>query len=602
MSTAQQSILRVPTPSQPQLSFCAGDPTSITRWVKNLPLVNAAVCARELFTACRAINNWIAAPNARCDALDILRPYAYSVCAQLSKHFLCSSISLNEKQTKIAHLCQALQAQMVIGYKRIVVDLISHKHVDDVLLSKAIHHAIADSGQILLRSYQLYQTPPKFTWNELHRLYRIAESHSLLEKTVSDKQLEYVGKNTLQDAYVRILLLCSAKPHNLRQSELATLYDTSELWASFADLSAQQEKSAFFVIETNGDDAPQYTSDKRTSITPDCRFLNTTDLVKQLRIWAKSPNDKHDINVPKKITDHMLSHIVHAWGILWQRSFKRSRSDGKLQICVGLSALHYFNTDKLDLTHYISKLSSPSEPATHKKDISHDFSLASDDVWDNAFDAGGTSLSDGEDIDFDSEFFLKKYQAPKAAQTSSTQEPDKYPQFDVTMINSSPGGYCINWQGVLPNNVQTGELIGIKERSFSQWSLGLIRWIKTEDTNSAILGLELIAPRANASVVRLIQKTGDPAQYMHAFLLPAIKSIAQPTSLLVPKTPFKTGQRIELMNTKETSKLTLTKRIACTSSFNQFQFKSMQSSTSKHKKDATAKPPKSDFDSIWDGF
>ena len=114
------------------------------------------------------------------------------------------------------------------------------------------------------------------------------------------------------------------------------------------------------------------------------------------------------------------------------------------------------------------------------------------------------------------------------------------------------------------------------------------------------LGIELLAPRAEVGAARLLQKTGSNGPFMRALLLPAIKAIAQPATLLLPRMPFRTGNKVELSFNDLQGRQQLTKRLASTSSFSQFQFRASggAAQTSNNTRQA-AGIADDEFDSIW---
>ena len=87
-SSATPIKLHVPTTPLAQPSFCAGNVESITQWAKELPMANTGEAARQLYMAVRELNQWNTDPLLRFKVLEVVRPYIYSICSLLNKHFL----------------------------------------------------------------------------------------------------------------------------------------------------------------------------------------------------------------------------------------------------------------------------------------------------------------------------------------------------------------------------------------------------------------------------------------------------------------------------------------------------------------------------------
>jgi len=178
-----------------------------------------------------------------------------------------------------------------------------------------------------------------------------------------------------------------------------------------------------------------------------------------------------------------------------------------------------------------------------------------------------------------------------------------YHSYIVPLLNTSPGGYCLQWPNQIPGSIQAGEIVGIRESTNHNWSLAVIRWIRQIRQQGTQIGIELLAPLAEPCGVQLLQKTGAPSEYLRALLLPELSAIGQPATLITPRLPFQTGQKVFINQRGEETKCQLSKRVTATGSFSQFELKFYSSQTS-----AVEEPPKNplktenqedNFDSLW---
>lgn len=603
-SLTTQIKLQIPAMTLARLSFSDGALESLVSWAKGLPMANVGEASRQLYQAIRELNQWHTDPVTRFKMLEVLRPYIYTINSLLERHFLQASISLNEKQLKVANLSQALQSHLATGYKIVVVHSIkSAQPTDDrpaKVVTKAIHRAIADISQTVLRAMQLYCQPPEHAWLEINQLYYLAEVNNLTQFAVEDKQNKYLSSGTIADAFMRIHLLGAAKPNNLRQQDLAQLYNACELWTSVCKLTQADDESALFLVNLHRDRPAQYRLNLPENQKIMHRGLNVEALVQALKLWAANPAANNRVTIPNQFSETLISHAIMAWGIHWQRSFRRSPSQGVLQVCIGLSATHYYSAEQKDFDEVMMSikpqaLADELSNALHRK-ITQGTPMPADDVWSQAFDAAG-AVYDSDNIQFDSAAFLNKYKTPNDERAKPSKEPAKYPAHQVGLINNSPGGYCLRWQGEAPAGLQAGEIIGIQEPNVAHWAIGVIRWIQQKTSKDTLLGIELLAPRAEVAAAQVLQKTGSNSTYLRALVLPAIKAIAQPATILLPHMPFRTGNKIELMHAELQGRFQLVKRLTSTNSFSQFQFRSAGATLATNH--STSKLADDDFDSIW---
>lgn len=596
--------LNIPEQTLSTLTFCGGNVAAINQWAKDLPMANTGIAAKLLYQAIRELNQWQAEPGTRYAALETLRPYIYTICGLLNKHFLQSSVTLNDKQLQVANLAQALQGHLATGYKIVVAQFIKEPKLlqntaSAKVLTQAIHRAISDTGQTILRAYQLYSQPPASAWLEVNQLYLFAEANQLLTYTVEDKRNTYISSTTIQDAFIRVHLLGAAKPNNLRQQDLATLYNACELWTTHCLITDADDESALFIFHLYRDRPAMYRQTLESNVRLLFRGLKTKPLVDSLKLWAKSPNLVKNITVPKQLSDNLLSHIIQSWGIHWQRSFRRTATDVRsVKVCLGMSAVHYYSAEQVEFEKLVAVLKPVSLANSAPKSAVK--LSAGEDVWSHAFDAEGGGNYIGDSIEFDSSGFLKRNEAGEIIDES---EPAKYPTFEIDMINASPGGYSLSWTGTVPNSLQAGEIIGIQEAGVSHWSIGVIRWIRQASNKQApLIGIELLAPKAEAGAAKLIQKTGSSYPNMRALLLPAIKAIAQPATLLLPHLPFRTGHKVELLFSDLQDRSQLVKRLTSTNSFTQFQFRSTTPARTESQSQGLTGSLEDDFDNIWNNL
>lgn len=613
MANAADKIqLRIPAQDLKKLSFTAHAPKKFQAWLDSLPMVNLGEASRQLYLAIQEINRLQIEPLARYQLLELIRPPIHFICDALGKHYLNKSIVLPQKASKVASLAQAMQNHLAIGYKIVVVQGISKIRDSEIqsIVTHSIHRAIADITRTLLRCYQLYFPTPSNLWRELNRLYLLAEHHKLLEKQIEDTENNQRPMSSIREAYIRAILLSTSKPNQLRQQEIAQVNELSLTWAHLGHISSA-ENDALFVTNLAGDHEPIYASLMKNPELPaqylryiDCQPLSSA-LTEALQNSGQGPAE--DLRLPPNMSMELCRHLIHSWGKLTQRAFSRTEHSGCIDISLGMSATHYFLAENCDFDAFL-------RGSQHTKGLVDDsdnpflvnrgpfkaggskIEKADPDVWNNAFDADeyeGPSMERLQEINLDGTL---------AAEAGAVAEggPPKYGHHSCDLVNTSPGGYCVSWKDYVPDLVKTGEILGLREANQASWSVGVIRWVKQFHNEGARMGLELLAPKARAIAIKLVPKTGEESQFMRAFLLPELKAIGQPATLITHNLGFQVGSKVYLKEQGEELKAQLIRKVASTAGFLQFQFKYLD------KKPEEVQPAKTrgmdqddDFESIW---
>lgn len=606
----QKPELTVPEPRIASLSFCDSSPKAFRQWVSRLPMANLGELSRQLYHAIIELNQLFCSPAQRLQLLELIRPRLRFVCAELSRHYLGMAIALPEKQRKIANLSQALQLHLASGYKLAIMELLDSGNIDRQRkpLAQACHRALTELGATILRSQQLYTASPAGSWQESHRLYRFACEHRIQDLVISDEQRPRRNESTVSDAYVQTLLLGCARSNQLRQTEMAQAAELFELWAPEVRCEPALASSAVFLVNMDGDAAPCYRSLVTATDSPAWWGLNTTPLANRIndrlhrareaepspaRKSDKKAHDNDELPVSAGVSDSLLAHLGQALALLTQRNFNRLNSDGQLEICAGLTSVHYFIAGEKPFNEFVIGNASSSLPQRENRFMKS----SRPDAWTDAFDAGVSDerLRPSADTPID-------YQT--TSNGSSNTPGRSLPRTYLTrVVDTSPGGYCVVWTANIPATLQAGEVLGVREHRNHPWSVAIVRWLRQNRGEGTRVGIEVIAPNATPCGVQLIQKTGNSSEFLRGLLLPEIPGAHQPKSLVTPKLPFQTGSRITLMHQGLQDQGTLGSRIAATGSISQFEVRLYKRTEESVAAPSGKKNPfgsnEDDFDSLW---
>src|SRR3989344_6027656 len=78
-----------------------------------------------------------------------------------------------------------------------------------------------------------------------------------------------------------------------------------------------------------------------------------------------------------------------------------------------------------------------------------------------------------------------------------------------------------------------------------RWSAGVVRWMKSPETNSLEMGIELLSSGVRPVAVAPVRGAGT-SDYQPALLLPAIEALKRPATLLLPRGVFAPGGNLLL--------------------------------------------------------
>ncbi|MEM7001209.1 MAG: hypothetical protein AAF529_10505 [Pseudomonadota bacterium] len=537
-----------------QLSFTDTSVAGLEEWSAGLPLINTEATATQLEMALAELWALQEAPQQKFNLLDALRPLVYYARSRLEKQ------NIDEHITPVRlmrQLCQCYQQNWQAALDQLSgTSRKTDRHAEDALC-KSAHRFFADMGRMYLHCMQAIDPLPDDFWIQLHHVYFYLEELQLTEFSLGDDENSKQAMS-LSDVYKRILLFHAANPNQLASDNLIKVYQALELWAasSSIDTDASASLLAFNLNEACG---PRINSHvKRSEAT---RFLSTHVLSYELEAFANEVSCS--LPIPDNINTRLLRHLAQAWGEVSVRNFKRVAADHTVRLCVGLRAAHYYLSGGVEFNDQIS-----NKELQLRREVNPFLEL--DYVIPGQTDDGGDPWSQAHDL---------KVRIPENPNVEVPEEllrqrgpQRKYAHFELKALDTSPGGYRVEWQDAPPQGIQAGDLVALREESDARWCVAALSWISNA-TDNVQMGLQLLAPRAIPVAIRAIKKRGSSAGLARALLLPELKAIGQPATLITPNVPFVAGQKVNLQRQGISGIGLLQEPLLSAQSFNQFTFR-----------------------------
>ena len=599
MSKARpKGLLGTPQLSPPDKGAFNTRPKHVDHWLEELPLADTGECGRLIFNTLKEVNQLDISKKERLYLLSTLTAPSLNVLRVLKRHYVEQTLPLSAKNKAVAELSIALTAEIAMGYKIIIeqswtssLSILSRRSI-----AESIHLAIYYLSQMLLTAYQIYIEHPTNTWMHIHQLFLFAEENNIHRLLIKHRALhDTLPDCSIRDLYKRIVLLGLISPYRLRQKTMEQLYDSLQEWSRYCRVlppDQYSEDGHQIKIRLNSDQTPGFFSDSDTTNRIHTRVIDTSALVHMLseNIMHNSvPDGQSESN---GLPDDVLRLVVLTWSGRSKRVFSRNRANNTLTITLGLSASHQLISEllrlnpELQLKGYCSSATNavfdPDISEEHlaqliepEMDVPAEFdrplvlnSLTAKEMSSDVWDPDHASKTIGYDYNIRLWYEQKEKERNKDAYIA---EP-----YNCSNVNESAGGYCLVGQMETTNStakVQIGELVGIRDTVNSDGNcveIGVVRRIKNADKGLE-LGVQKLSPCAEVVGVCKYNLNQRREKYTRALVLPAIKSINRPVTLLT-HTIHKVNDQLIINKYGYCTQVKLVKLLECTGVYCQFEF------------------------------
>ena len=499
-------ILNIPTLLESPVFIAETRPQKILQLLQEIDTENALDVATHLRNELESLNRQKVSSNQRLQALECYRSLISNITVTLNADYINATLPLDDKEKSAASACEQLWLELGYGYKLALVDLQNQliKLRTDKSSALAIQRAMHAIAEYALVHYQTYVTPPNHIWSDLHQLYFCAAKLGLLHTEIINspisKQKENYAHllNTIESTYKHTLLVNLSQPNHLIQQDISTMNEYLAHHVQAARVTAIEtieNSSGAFIINLTSNSAPAPYSKKKSELDPDSELiLHTIDLIRSIHEdlnMLQNRTKASGSSIPKDANRHDYITLLSYLITNWGISPKRifSRSDKNGDIDAVVGIDNIYNV------------------------------IAS--------------------------------QAASFPDNSSTTTQPSYSRWKI--LNISATGISIRRHHTAEKNIKVGNLIALKAINEQQWSIGFVKWANCGTRDRLDIGIQLIAPSADAAIAQTFQQNTDSK----VLVLPEITAVNQPATIIAPRGTYVDERQLTLTQKQKTVRAVL---------------------------------------------
>lgn len=509
-------------------------PLHVEEWLDGLPYIDFNKTCQILIEATKLTNQQNLKPGTRLELVNIYnRPYQYYIDSQIKTGAQHTLQSIDKMQQQIQALKQ-IAVNLSYACKLAANETLKRKTLwgqskpplAELLMSlNYLSHA-------LIFSFLEYAPVPKNVWRELHFIYDFAESIKQENNTLALPNKE---KNTIANAYKRIMLSSMADPYHLPFGAIWEIFEQLHLWSAYAEIKpfSQADKPAgFFVIDLDRDAGAIAFSKFKGKQTEDrLRLLDTNTLgnfaQRSLNELASGQTPEGKLELSPYYAKSILGHMVKSWGLPPERSSERQSRQGTLHLTCGVNAAYYF-------------INGEEEFVPINTNVTEDMDELDDEGLENT--------------------------------PNVNYKVDRW-----NLVDQGPGGFAVIKNDKPNYSVRVGDLVAMgysngENKKPTRWTLGVIRWLMVKQNKVYKTGIQTISDNPQPGAVRALSGSELDKQFRRAFIV-SDPEHPDENAVLVSKGFYVEGRETELYYEKETFNITTDTLLESSTAFEYFIIK-----------------------------
>ncbi|VAW89910.1 hypothetical protein MNBD_GAMMA18-498 [hydrothermal vent metagenome] len=307
-------------------------------WLDNIDSLKTDQAKTNLIKSLRYLNKAVLATS-----------YRYQLMIKLYKQaqILIDNSERDAKKkarnTVSVKLTRHLLQESIASYEIIISEFIESgdPQQQQELLAQSFCHTLRLESRYLMEHYLSYEPISNDVWNKIKRLYHRAQQLKLINMPLYEKT---GAVQTIEEAFVAVLLFAAINPFRLHRSEIVNSYHILSQWAHhchFEPCDSEWRSNGEWVICLNSGRPPEYLPAEQQPEDTDglLRINIDTILEKDVLLGQKSAEENSDTE-HTQLKQTLLERLRNGWITTPPRSYERRSHFQKMTLSVGLKNCH----------------------------------------------------------------------------------------------------------------------------------------------------------------------------------------------------------------------------------------------------------------------
>ncbi|HTY99589.1 MAG TPA: hypothetical protein VMB75_07130 [Rhodocyclaceae bacterium] len=530
-----------PTGSEQPPAFTTAE--ECRSWLANSALADGARAQASLLGQLGLLKRYALPAAERLAVLELLEPTVAFAQTECQRKFAGRPLPLGGAEQAVYDACQAIWLAMITNYRHCLEAALADdaplRPQAGLILLRALKHLAAAQTD----AYRGGHPPGTDSWRLAHGFFAAAEKLGIADQPVAGQP----RNATPQAVYGEIMLLHAASPHELTSRQLTWVVRWANRWAGKLKVSATPpiagEKAVPLCVDLASDRPAAYQPAAGTGQ----RWLDTTELRRSLSSRLAHLDQGQDPaklqlgqDCPQPACGQLLKQVYRRWcrgGV--PRRHERHAAEGHCAFVGGIEAIHYYlsgrkpfrppgQADMDQLRREREEIATFGRVATRRDENFSQQQGFQVEEWD--------VLADWEAVD-----------------------------------ESTTGLHVARPANRANGRIGAGQLVAVQPAGSRSLLLGNVRWSMVDDDGRLHAGVMVFPGQPEPVALRSTGLAAVKEKYRQAFLLPALASLAEQATAIVPAGWFRRDRILEVF-TDRPSQIRLTELVDRGADFDRVAF------------------------------
>ena len=483
------------------------------RWLAALPLTNVQSAQAEITSQLNLLAGIDVAAQERLRMAEHLRETLEFLQEQLSRKYLNKPMPLGAVEAAAWQAANNLWQALRGVYQRCLDAALAGDMQTTEWMPLITQRCLRYTTFLIIERFRIYREVDGAMWQQLHKLFLIAEQRGFSGKPVKDSLNRQMDASTCQAAYVHALLIAAANPYHLSARHLNVLDKWLDKWAARVPLSAErpnEEALPVLAVDIAGQAGP-FTLDPGTS-SGMLRYMHTTRLAEGMRKRIKflrkggSPGEL-DLGegCAQPGCEAFLTEIYRQWCEPVSRAAMRRSGVQQAETVLGMAGAYF-------CINGMKPFEQPAKGTEYSREALQD---------------------------------LKMFGYVRERQTVASPQQVGIALAEWDIVDESTSGFRLKRSNTDDVQIVFNQLVALRPKDANAFILGSVKWLNFPADGGVGFGVRTVQGAVAPLAARQVKLAAEQ-DFVAAFRLSATAALQLPETLVLPRGWFKRGARVEV--------------------------------------------------------